>query len=133
MTSPAFYFDLTFLSITMLIVGGRSVSGAVTGAASITVMAEFLRRAEYGFSFGSFSLSEAPGLTTIILGLLIVFALALRPKGLFGRWEVDELVFRYAGSRRLANGAERRSGCELAYSRICKALTAVTAKGLVRK
>lgn len=95
----AFYFDLTFLSVTMLIVGGRSVSGAVTGAASITVMAEFLRRAEYGFSFGSFSLSEAPGLTTIILGLLIVLALALRPKGLFGRWEFDELVLRYAGLR----------------------------------
>ena len=29
----AFYFDLTFLSVTMLIVGGRSVSGAVIGTA----------------------------------------------------------------------------------------------------
>jgi branched-chain amino acid transport system permease protein len=92
----AFYFDLTFLSVTMLIVGGRSVSGAVIGAASITVIAEFLRRAENGFSIGSFSLSEAPGLTTMILGLLIVLALTLRPKGLCGRWELDELVLRYA-------------------------------------
>jgi branched-chain amino acid transport system permease protein len=91
----AFYFDLTFLSVTMLIVGGRSVSGAVIGTAAITVMAEILRRAENGFSIGSFSLSEAPGLTTMILGLLIILALTLRPKGLCGRWELEELVLRY--------------------------------------
>jgi branched-chain amino acid transport system permease protein len=91
----AFYFDLTFLSVTMLIVGGRSVSGAVLGTASITVLAEFLRRAENGFSIGSFSLNEAPGLTTMILGLVIILALTLRPKGLCGRWELEELVLRY--------------------------------------
>ena len=58
-------------------------------------MAEILRRAENGFSIGSFSLSEAPGLTTMILGLLIILALTLRPKGLCGRWELEELVLRY--------------------------------------
>ncbi len=92
----AFYFDITFLSVTMLIVGGRSVSGAVIGAAAITAAAEFLRRAEYGFSLGPLSLSEAPGLTTMVLSLLIVLALILRPKGLCGRWELDELVLQVA-------------------------------------
>jgi ABC-type branched-subunit amino acid transport system permease subunit len=96
----AFYFDLTFLSVTMLIVGGRSVSGAVIGAAAITLIAEFLRRAENGFSVGPFSLSDAPGLTTMVLGLLIVLSLTLRPKGLCGRWELDELVIRLAGRYR---------------------------------
>jgi branched-chain amino acid transport system permease protein len=100
----AFYFDLTFLSVTMLIVGGRSVSGAVVGTAVITLLAEFLRRAENGFSIGPYSLNEAPGLTTIVLGLLIVLALTLRPKGLCGRWELDDLVFRSIGRHRELEG-----------------------------
>ena len=99
----AFYFDLTFLSVTMLIVGGRSVSGAVIGAAAITLIAEFLRRAENGFSVGPFSLNDAPGLTTMVLGLLIVLGLTLRPKGLCGRWELDEVIIRLAGRYRLVS------------------------------
>ena len=95
----AFHFDLTFLTVTMVIVGGHSISGAVAGTAAITLMAEFLRRAENGFSIGPFSLSEAPGLTTIVLGLLIVLALTLRPKGLLGRWELDELIARALAGR----------------------------------
>lgn len=89
----AFYFQLTFVIVTMVIVGGQSVTGGVIGAAALTVLAEFLRRAENGFSLGPINLSEAPGLTTIVLGLLIIGTMILRPKGLAGRWELDDWLF----------------------------------------
>ncbi len=90
----AFHFHMTFILVTMVIVGGQSISGALVGTASITIIEEFLRRAENGFSIGSFSLDELPGLTTIILGLLIILTMILRPKGVLGRWEIDELLVR---------------------------------------
>jgi branched-chain amino acid transport system permease protein len=95
----AFHFDLTFLIVTMVIVGGQSISGAALGAGLITLLAELLRRAEHGFAIGPLSLEEAPGLTTIVLGLLIVLTLILRPRGLLGRWELDELLLRRLAAR----------------------------------
>jgi branched-chain amino acid transport system permease protein len=96
----AFHFDLTFLIVTMVIVGGQSISGGLLGAGLITLLEEFLRRAENGFSIGPLSLAETPGLTTIVLGLLIVLTLILRPRGLLGRWELDELLLRRFGRGR---------------------------------
>jgi branched-chain amino acid transport system permease protein len=91
----AFHYELTLLLVTMVIVGGRSITGAVVGTALITVLAEGLRRMESGFSLGSLSLQEAPGLTTAALALLIVLTLTIRPAGLLGRWEIDELLYRW--------------------------------------
>lgn len=88
----AFHFEQTFLLVTMVIVGGRSITGAIAGAALISVLAEGLRRLENGFSVGSISLSEAPGLTSVVLALLIVATLTLRPQGLVSRWEIEELI-----------------------------------------
>ena len=88
----AFHFQLTFFVVTMVIVGGHSVAGALVGAGSVTLIAEFLRRAENGFAIGPLSLDNAPGLTTIVLGLVIVVMMIVRPKGLLGRWELDELL-----------------------------------------
>jgi branched-chain amino acid transport system permease protein len=96
----AFHFELTFLLVTMVIVGGQSITGAVVGTLLITVLAEALRRLENGFALGSFSLSEAPGLTTAVLALLIVLTLTLRPQGLVGRWEIDDLAKRWLAKRR---------------------------------
>jgi branched-chain amino acid transport system permease protein len=90
----AFHFELTFLIVTMVIIGGQSITGAVAGTATVTLLAELLRRAENGLSIGSIRLSEAPGLTTIVLALIIVLTLTLRPQGLLGRWEIDELAAR---------------------------------------
>lgn len=87
----SFFFALTFVIVTMVIVGGQSVSGAVIGAASLTLVTEFLRRVENsGFSLGPISMDQAPGLTTIVLGLMIVLTMIFRPQGLMGRWELDE-------------------------------------------
>jgi branched-chain amino acid transport system permease protein len=98
----AFYFNLTFVIVTMVIVGGQSVTGAFIGAAGLSLLTEFLRRAENGFSVGPIKLADAPGLTTIVLGLLIIGTMILRPKGLAGRWELDDWLFgrRRRGSHR---------------------------------
>jgi branched-chain amino acid transport system permease protein len=97
----AFYFNLTFVIVTMVIVGGQSVTGAFIGAAGLSLLTEFLRRAENGFSLGPITLDNAPGLTTIVLGLLIIGTMIARPKGLAGRWELDDWLFgrRSRGSR----------------------------------
>lgn len=91
----AFHYELTLLLVTMVIVGGQSVAGALAGTAVISLLAEVLRRMESGFSIGPLNLSEAPGLTTAVLAMLIVLTLTLRPGGLLGRWEVEELYERW--------------------------------------
>ncbi len=98
----AFYFQMTFLLVTMVIVGGYSVTGAVLGAVVVTILAEALRRAENGIAIGGFQLTEAPGLTGAVLALIIVLILTLRPQGMLGRWEIDEIL-----SRRFAAPAPR--------------------------
>jgi branched-chain amino acid transport system permease protein len=89
-----FFFDLTFLLLVMAIVGGPSVSGAVVGAAGISIVTEFLRRREAGFSVGPIHVHEAFGLTTLVLGILVLATVILRPEGLLGRWELDEWIGR---------------------------------------
>jgi branched-chain amino acid transport system permease protein len=101
-----FYFDLTFSLLVMVIIGGPTVSGVVVGAASITVVTEFLRRRENsGIHIGPISSSHLFGLTTIVLGLLVVLTMIFRSEGLLGRWELDEWLGRAV--RRLSAG---RSG-----------------------
>lgn len=94
-----FFFDLTFLLIVMAIVGGSTVSGAVVGAAGVTIVTEFLRRQESGFDLGPLHVGEAFGLTTLVLGIAVLLTVVLRPDGLLGRWELDEWLGR--GLRRL--------------------------------
>lgn len=79
-----FSFAQTFGLLAMLIVGGLgSVSGAVLGAALITVASELLRRAEEGIG--------VPGLSQITIALLILLVLYRRPHGLLGFSELDRL------------------------------------------
>jgi branched-chain amino acid transport system permease protein len=104
----AFYFSLTFVIVTMVIVGGQSITGAFIGAAGISLLTEFLRRAENnGLAVGPLTFENAPGLTTIVLGLLIIGTMVARPKGLVGRWELDDWLFRrYRRGARSALPAE---------------------------
>jgi branched-chain amino acid transport system permease protein len=102
----AFHFSMTFLIVTMVIVGGHSITGAVAGAAVVSLLAEILRRVENGFSIAGFELTEAPGLTTIVLALMIVTILTLRPQGMLGRWEIDELLARLARRRTAHEGRQ---------------------------
>jgi branched-chain amino acid transport system permease protein len=72
-----FYLDLTFLTIAMLVVGGvKSLSGAVVGAITITVLTQLLRELE--------SAIERPGVTEVGFALVAIVILLVRPSGLTG-------------------------------------------------
>ena len=88
----SFYFDLTFLTLAMLILGGtRSVTGAVVGAIVVTLGFETMRFLENGPELLSFKLPQMFGLTGFFLGAVIVLFMALRPEGIVGDDEVDEI------------------------------------------
>jgi len=79
----SFYLSQTFVIITMLVVGGsRSLAGAVTGVAVITVINEVLRRTSAGFTLGDLKLQSAPALTPILLAIFMLVLLIVRPSGL---------------------------------------------------
>jgi branched-chain amino acid transport system permease protein len=78
-----FYFQLTFLTIAMLVVGGiSSLSGAVVGTIFISVLQELLRRLEAGPDLGVWKVPESPGLTEVGLALVMLLCLLLLPRGL---------------------------------------------------
>ena len=82
-----FFFTQTFNLLAMVVVGGlASVSGAVIGAATVTLTTEIMRRIEDS--------AGVPGLTQMAVALLILLILYRRPDGLVGRIEVDDLIGR---------------------------------------
>ncbi|TLP62626.1 branched-chain amino acid ABC transporter ATP-binding protein/permease [Parasedimentitalea maritima] len=86
-----FYFTDTFLLLAMLIVGGMTtVTGAVTGALTITIVTEVLRRFEGGFSVAGMEIPAVFGTTQIGIGLIILFAMFRKPEGLAGLKELEE-------------------------------------------
>lgn len=104
-----FFFDLTFLLLVMVIIGGPTVSGAVVGASVVTLLTEVLRRGEQGFGIGPIRVEEAFGLTSLVLGVLVLVMVILRPQGLLGRWELDELLAKGAARLRRMAGGRRPS------------------------
>lgn len=90
--SDKFFFAETFALLTMLVIGGfGSVSGAVLGAAIVSVLTEVLRGAEGGFTIGSVSIPELPGLIQFATAVLILIVLYVRPQGIFGNAEIGSL------------------------------------------
>jgi branched-chain amino acid transport system permease protein len=88
----SFYFDLTFLTLAMLVVGGvYSVSGAVIGSIVVTLGVEITRYLENGPVLAGVKLPEMFGLTGVFLGVTIVLCMILRPHGLIGDDEIDEI------------------------------------------
>lgn len=89
MTANTFYLDLTFVTLTMLVVGGmRSLTGACAGVAVVSIVSEVFRSIERGFSLGSTTIAAPPGLQEIVLALILLVILLLRPHGLTGDWEL---------------------------------------------
>ncbi len=102
MSPKSFYFETTFLTLAMLILGGmRSVSGAVIGAIMVTVGFEFMRFIEGAPEILGVQLPQIFGLTGFFLGGTIVVVLALRPDGLVGNEELDEMIERRIARRRM--------------------------------
>ena len=81
-----FYFDLTFLTIAMLVVGGLgSVSGAVVGTSFLTVIYVFFQRFEVNGIAGS---TVPSGTADVVMAVALLIALILRPKGLTAGREI---------------------------------------------
>lgn len=117
-----FFFNLTLVTLVMLIVGGRrSVSGALLGVAVITAGRELARRmGQDGFEVFGIGLDEAPldwifreNLKTVFLGLAMLGFMIWRPSGLLDDWDLDRwLHARFGGwrSRREDSRGEFRPG-----------------------
>jgi branched-chain amino acid transport system permease protein len=77
-----FYLEVTFITLAMLIIGGRnSLAGAIVGPVAVSVLLELLRRSEDGSTF----VTIPTGSRDIVFGALTLAVLVLRPDGLMGR------------------------------------------------
>jgi branched-chain amino acid transport system permease protein len=89
MTANTFYLDLTFVTLTMLVVGGmRSLTGACAGVALVSVVSEVFRGIERGITLGGTTIAAPAGLQEVVLALILLVILLLRPHGLAGDWEL---------------------------------------------
>ncbi len=118
-----FYFNLTFMLLAMLILGGiTTVSGAVGGAAVIMLIVELLRKLEGGVDLGFLKLPTVFGLTDIGIGVAILVVMYRLQDGLFGVRELDE---RFGWFKRTASKGE-------AASPVPTATSAATGQGTLR-
>ena len=89
MTANSFYLDLTFVTLSMLVVGGqKSLTGACAGVLLVSVVEEVFRTIERGMTLGPLTISAAPGLQEIALALIMLGVLIFRPDGLMGNREM---------------------------------------------
>ena len=83
LTTDAFYLALSFVTLSMLVVGGiGSLTGAVTGTLAVTLIVEILRACERGFALGGAQVSLPRGSQEIGLGLALALVLIFRPAGI---------------------------------------------------
>lgn len=95
-TPKDFYLTLTFITIAMLMLGGkRSTSGAVLGVVIITIGNEVFRWIGDGPTVGTMTFPQLPGFSNLFLGLVIIVMMIARPKGLLGDWEIDDVLRRW--------------------------------------
>jgi branched-chain amino acid transport system permease protein len=84
--------------IVMIVLGGiGSITGAVFGATTLTILPEALRTFDQQF----------PGLRMVLYALLLILLMIFRPQGLFGRRELDWSWFRTPAGRQAARGGAR--------------------------
>jgi branched-chain amino acid transport system permease protein len=93
MTANTFFLDLTFITLTMLVVGGmHSLTGACAGVAVVSIVAEAFRAAERGINVGGHVIEAPSGLQEIALSVILLAILILRPNGLAGDQEISLLA-----------------------------------------
>jgi branched-chain amino acid transport system permease protein len=84
-----FYFHLTFFLIAMLVVGGiKSLSGAVVGTLTVSVIQEIIGRLENGEGVGPIHLHLRDGVTDSVLAILVLVIMIMRPGGITGGREL---------------------------------------------
>ncbi len=85
----AFYMNLTFITLSMLVVGGmNSLSGAVIGVVALSSIIEALRWLEKGVDVGVATLSIPNGVQEIAIGAIMIVILMFRPTGLTRNREI---------------------------------------------
>lgn len=85
----AFFISTTFLSVAMLVVGGRlSLSGAVVGVVVLSLVGLGLRVVENGPTIGRVTLPEMQGLQQVGMATAMLLVLLLRPRGITGGSEI---------------------------------------------
>ena len=83
--ADAFYLDISFLVIAMLVVGGRtSLAGAVFGSGIIALVTEGLHHVQSGFNLAVVHVPGRAGVEALGLSIVMVAILILRPNGLTG-------------------------------------------------
>jgi branched-chain amino acid transport system permease protein len=89
--SPAsFALPLAVVVLTMAIIGGiNSITGAVTGAAFVTVLNELLRRVENGVTVFGLHINAATGISSAVLGVALILMLRWRPEGILSAYELQ--------------------------------------------
>jgi branched-chain amino acid transport system permease protein len=104
--SPSsFFLAQLVVVITMAILGGiNSITGALTGAALVTVLNELLRRVEGGFAIGGLDVQPAHGIASAVFGVLLIVMLRWRPAGLTDAFEAQVQLGRRRGEPPLAGG-----------------------------
>ena len=77
----AFYFDLAFRVITMMVVGGMgSITGSIAGTGLIYILDELLRNIQ--------DRTLLYGLDQLVLAVIFLAIIIFRPEGLFGQREI---------------------------------------------
>jgi branched-chain amino acid transport system permease protein len=88
-TAQAFFLNITFLTLMMLIVGGfTSLAGAVIGTIFISTLSAVLIRVEDGVNIVGVHVQATRGLREVILALIMLLVLILRPRGITGGREI---------------------------------------------
>ena len=102
----SFYFNQTFLTMAMVILGGmRSVSGVVLGTFVISLGNEIVRTLENGPELLGVKLPEMFGLTGFFLGAVIVLTMIFRRNGLLGDMEFEDIWRKWKRDRKYAPDA----------------------------
>jgi branched-chain amino acid transport system permease protein len=86
----SFTIALGVVVITMAIIGGiNSISGALAGAAVVTVLNELFRRVENGFALFGAHIQAPTGISAAVLGVALILMLRWRPEGLLSAYELQ--------------------------------------------
>lgn len=89
LTPTQFSFSAIFLGLTMMILGGMgSITGSVIGAVIMTILPQYIIPLEAGGTLLGVTLPSLPGLTQVVVALILVGVMLLRPHGITGRWEL---------------------------------------------
>lgn len=84
-----FWFNVTFITIAMLVIGGlNSLAGAVYGTIIVSALSEGLRRVEHGFDLGVFQVPQRGGVREVGLAIVMLLILIFRPQGVTGGNEI---------------------------------------------